>query len=308
MVAMLAACTPTGPPVEPAPASRVDLGDDCDIHGPSRGMVAPEPLPEGVVLASVTRCLIQPVETAGPYSRLTRVRQRAVAGLEALAEALRLPSLPRPMVCPQTGSADVSGGVVTLTDLQGRHYMPALPSEGCSDIRSEVVATINALPWQFVSTDTVDLAPTKLQMDSNCAGMYDAAIADGFVTAGGPVVSPLVVKIDSTQRPLQVCRYNLDTDPMNAIQLRGATVVRFGRLAATSTLDGDLAVEFWSAVAAAEPVTKPCTAQAPFAVVFPTPEGTTVQIELGGCYREFIEGETFLRQLDAATVHTLVRV
>jgi hypothetical protein len=49
-------------------------------------------------------------------------------------------------------------------------------------------------------------------------------------------------------------------------------------------------------------VTTACTDQAPFAVVFPMQGGETVDVELGGCYRVYVEGENFLRELDAATV------
>jgi hypothetical protein len=160
-------------------------------------------------------------------------------------------------------------------------------------------------PWQTVGTDILDLTPTKLQMQSRCLGVYDAAIAGGFATSDGSPALPRVVPVDSTQQPLQVCRYDLDSDPMNAIQLRGLTVARFGRLTAVSTLERHAAAEFWSTVAAAQPVTKPCTTQAAFTVVFPTAGGAGVEIERGGCFREFIEGENFHRQLDAAAVSGL---
>jgi len=301
---VLAGCAQaSGPP--PDLTRHADVGDDCDIFLQSRGMIVDEPLPEGVVLVSATRCLLQPVETSGGYRAFNRVRQRADGGLDALATAMRLPGLPRPAVC--SGIGMVSGSnVMTVTDRQGRHYRPALPSQGCFDVRSEVVAAVNALRWQVVSTDTVDLTPTKLQMESRCAGVYDAAIADGFATEEGPSASPRVVPVDPTQQPLQVCQYDLDKDPMNAIQLRGSTVVRFGRLTAVSTLDGVAAVQFWSTVAAAARVTKPCSVQAAFTVVFPTAGGGGVEIERGGCFREYIEGENFLRQLDAATVGTVL--
>jgi hypothetical protein len=306
MMLVLAGCAPATSAPEDL-TRHADVGDDCDIFLQSRGMVIYEPLPAGVVLASASRCLLQPIETSASYRKFSRVRQRADAGLDALAKAMRLPPLPRPDICSGIGVA-AGSNVLTVTDTQGRYYRPALPSEGCFDVRSEVVAAVNAMPWQVVSTDTLDLTPTKLQMESRCAGFYDAVIAGGFATEEGPSASPRVVPVDSTQQPLQVCRYDLDKDPLNAIQLRGSTVIRFGRLTAVSILEEQAAVDFWSTVTAAQPVTKPCTIQAPFAVITPTAGGGGVDIELGGCFREYIEGENFLRQLDAATVGTLLHV
>jgi hypothetical protein len=51
--------------------------------------------------------------------------------------------------------------------------------------------------------------------------------------------------------------------------------------------------------------TTACTVQAPFAVVKPTSGGQTVDVELGGCNRVYVEGENFLRRLDAATIARL---
>jgi hypothetical protein len=280
--------------------SVVDVGDDCDIfdiYGPYRGMIAPDPLPAEVVLASATRCLI--ARPSGD-DRTQRTKQVADTGLDALAAALRLPTLPPPPGCVYPHGGTISGeGVIEVTDVQGRHYLPKLPSQGCGDLRPEVVSAIDGLPWRVVATDAPNPTPIPSAAGSGCFSVYDTELDNGFFDLVQAARWPTIRPLDPTQQPLQVCRYDLDTDPMNAIQLRGSTVIRFGRLTVVSTLDGQLARDFWLSLMAAGKVTTACTVQAPFAVVL---GGPIVFVELGGCYRAYVEGDNFLLRLDAATV------
>jgi hypothetical protein len=198
----------------------------------------------------------------------------------------------------------MSGGALEVTDTQGRHYLPELPWQLCREPRPEVVSAIEALPWRVVGTDTIVPAPIPSAEGTPCFRFYDTVLDNGFFKIDLRPSPLTMVPEDPTMEPLQVCRYDLDTDPMNAIQMHGSTVIRFGRLTAVSTLEGQLAQDFWQAVLTADQVSTACTVQSPFVVVWP-PGHQPVHVELGGCYRVYVEGENFARRFDAATVDRL---
>jgi hypothetical protein len=107
---------------------------------------------------------------------------------------------------------------------------------------------------------------------------------------------------------LRVCRFGLDPDPVNVITINDGTPYRMGVLMSASTLDAASAGQLLTAVSAAPRVLGGCSQpEQPFAVVNSADAGGPwVAIELGGCFRASLDGENYLRQLDAATVAALV--
>ena len=81
-----------------------------------------------------------------------------------------------------------------------------------------------------------------------------------------------------------------------------------GKLTSASTMDATLGGELLTAVARAPLVTGACAQpEAPFAVVRPV-DGSAplITVERGGCSRALVDGESYLRQLDAALVSRLI--
>lgn len=282
------------------------LGEDCDSYAPGR-TAAPTPdlvpLPSDSVLVSATRCIFLPTVVPGDGEWLIRSDQRVDSSLAALAAALRLPSQATPanVACSLIGYIPI---VITVTDTKGRQIRPLLPHEVCGGPLPAAVNAIAALPWQTVATHEVRQTRSQFSVDTGCSDEYKPVVAlQGSVGSGTRQRLPFATDITS----LQVCRYALDPDPNNAIQL-GANgsrgVAHGGRLVGVSTMDAADARVFLAAVAAA-PTARPCTQpEAPFANVgTPGVNPALLTVELGGCDRVLIGSD--LRQLDAATVSKL---
>jgi hypothetical protein len=236
---------------------------------------------------------------------MIRTDERADSGLDALAAALRLPS----EVLPSgTGCLDIGhiSPVITVTDTKGRQFNPDIPGQACGSVLPAAAAAIRAVPWKTVGTTAVRQSQSQIATESGCPDQYKPVIAMQAAESSGP---PRAEPVPATAPHLRICRYDLDPDPSAAIPIGvngSAGPARSGRLAAASTVDGPVAQAFLTAVAAAPPARACTQPEAPFATVDPGDgTGPHVTVELGGCYRALVDGENYLRQLDAATVAKL---
>jgi hypothetical protein len=281
------------------------LGSDCrSTGGPAPTNPVLSPLSANAVLVGATRCLFEAQLVAGDGEWEVKLEQRADAGLDVLAAALRLPDQPAAasQACSAIGYVPI---IITVTDQHGHQMMPRLPEADCGGPLKAATDAIAALNWSTVKTTKAYQTRTELEISSGCPGQYKHMITivaiDQARAPGGPLAAPQYLP----SAPLQVCRYALD--PSSAVTLGGSALIQMGKLAAASTLDGKLAADLLAAVAAA-PAAQPCgRPQAPFALLFTKgAAGPNISVELGGCYRALIDSDSSqLRQLDAQAVSAL---
>ena len=279
-------------------------GSDCDSGGNPMMTPGPlTPLPADAVLVKATRCLYEPRTVPGDGEWLTRLEQEATTGLDALAAALRLPS--RKAVAGQACSLVAYAPIViTVTDTAGRQIHPQVPYGACAEPLKAATDAIAALSWTTVGTTKIRQTRSELEVSSGCPNGWKPTIP---MTADGSGTQ--VVQVNPTARELRVCRFDLDPDPGNVITL-GETgrSYRMGKLISASTMDAAAGGELLAAVAKAPRATGVCAqAEAPFAVVHPL-DGfvPSITVERGGCFRALVDGENYLRQLDAALVSRLI--
>ncbi len=279
-------------------------GADCESDGMT--VVTPRPLtplPADAVLVSARRCLYQAEVVPGDGEWLMRVEQRASSGLDALAAALRLPSEEKSSAtaCLAIGYVPI---VITVSDTAGRAIQPEVPQSACGAPLKAAVDAIAALPWTTVATTKARQIRSELEVSSGCAGAYKPVIPLTAAEGSGTQTQ----KVDATARSLRVCRFDLDPDPANVITLSNGTPFRMGVLKSVSTLDSNAGGLLLTALASAPRAVGTCAhPEQPFAVIDPTDgSGPNVMIELGGCYRASLDGENYVRQLDAATVAPLL--
>lgn len=282
-------------------------GDDCDAasadppaQDPRRLLEGPatEPVPADAVLVSATRCIVELERVPGDGEWSVRVEQEATTGLDELAVALRAPSeSSRPnQLCPAIGYLPI---VITLTDATGRQFHPTIPTTACGAPLKVATDAIAALPWTTVARTRIAQVRTELVVSSGCPSEYKAMVAL-FAAEGdaGAIRHP----VDSTPRPLRVCRFTVTPDAAVAAsrgQLSGGTLV------AASTLDADAAHELLTALDAAPDPTTRCAVPSSFVVL---DEGNgyslDIMIEVDGCYRALVGGD--IRQLDRDLVTRLL--
>jgi hypothetical protein len=256
-------------------------------------------LPGDAVLVSASRCLFESQLIPGEGEWSMRVEQEASGGLEALATALRIPNEPSApgQACPAIGYVPI---IITVTDASGRRIQPKVPETACGAPKAEAVDAIAALQWTTIATSKARQIRSELEVTSGCAGSWKPMIALTAIEGSGNQT----MSVDTSPRPLQVCRFQPDSDPTNIITLNDGRPYRIGVLASASTVDAVAGGRLLEAVASAPHATNACaTQEQPFAIVYPSDgSGPTLTIELGGCHRALIDGENWLRQLDAATV------
>ena len=277
-------------------------GLDCESKGiPSATPPPLTPLPADAVLVEATRCLFENEVVPGDGEWLMRREQKATAGLEALAAALRLPSEKASTgSCPLVMYLPI---IITVTDTAGRRIHPEVPRAACWEPLKAATDAIAALPWTTVGTTKVRQMRSELEVSSECSGAWKPTIP---LTADGSGTQ--VMQVSTTARALRICRFDLDPDPAAVISGDKGATYRMGTLASASTMDAAAGGELLRAVATAPRVTGGCAQpQAPFAVVHPV-DGSApwITVERGGCARALIDGENYLRQLDAALVGRLI--
>jgi hypothetical protein len=264
---------------------------------------APTALPADAVLVRVTRCVGGQERVPGDGEWLVRHEQEATSGLQALADALRLPSAqPSPdTACPAIGYIPI---VLSVTDSAGRQLRPEIPHEACGAPLSTVTDAIAALPWTTTATTRVSRISTELSVTSGCSDQWKPMI-DLTVASGAHAPTSIV---DPTPRPLRVCRYDIVHDPDLAVGPVGGIVTYPGTLRGSSTLDPDAAHQLLVALNSAAAPTGTCQARgSSFAVVTDSDgAGSSVTIELAGCYRALLDADGSLRQLDRDLVARLL--
>jgi hypothetical protein len=287
-----------GPAVD-LPGSAVPAPQQCSPAPPPQATVEP-----GTVLVRATRCVFDSERVPGDGEWMRRVDQEATTGLMALANALRLPS-EQPgkgpnIACPAIAYLAI---VLHLTDATGREFQPTIPHNQCGMPLPAVTQAIEALTWTTTATTRVSRQRTELEVTSGCAGGWKPVIA---LTASERGAGRGMSTVDTTGRELRVCRYELDADPNQSLEVDGNTYY-VGKLASASTLDVNAAHELLTAVAQAPAVTGTCSPnQSPFAVVYAADRaGPMWTIETSGCYRADA-GDGPLRQLDGALVNRLL--
>lgn len=259
------------------------------------------PLPKNVVLTQATRCIYDTQGVPGDGVWQVLIEQVTTSGLDELAKALRLPSQPvgrGDLSCPAIAVAPV---VITVTDKSGNQYHPKVPQSACGFPLAVVTGVIDGLGWLTTSTTKLEQIQTELSISSMCPDQWKPEIAlfgDRQDTARG--------EVDATPGPLVACRYDLDNDPENTVTDDNGVAHREGRLSQVSYVDDAAGGVFLSAVKFA-PLARPCDQpDQPFAVVQQAVNPTSyVSVELGGCYRALVGGDTLLRQLDQQTVDAL---
>jgi hypothetical protein len=88
----------------------------------------------------------------------TATLERSDTGLEGLVSALRRPAATRPpgTVCPAIA---VLAPQVVLISASGQKLIPRLPTTGCGLTQMQVLAALDALPWQPVSVRLIAQVP-----------------------------------------------------------------------------------------------------------------------------------------------------
>src|SRR5262249_9630481 len=161
---------------------------------------------------------------------LMRREQRATAGLDALAAALRLPSEKVSTgSCPFVLYLPI---IITVTDTAGRHIHPEVPKAACWEPLKAATDAIDALPWTTTGTTKVRRLRSELEVSSTCSGAWKPTIP---LTAGGSGTQ--VVPVNTTARELRICRFDLDPDPAAVIRGDRGTPYRMGKLVSASTMD-----------------------------------------------------------------------
>jgi hypothetical protein len=297
---LLTACARPGATTDLGAPPNAEAGDA--VLPSTHGCPAPDgatPLPADAVLVSVERCRseIRPVPSDGQWE--FRIDERATANLAPLAAALRRPSEPigAHTICDLMLHAQP---VITVTDQLGHQITPVVPQTACGAPMPAVIQALNDLTWVTVATTKLGQVQTELEITSGCPGGYKQMVALEASMDRGEVARPQPVPTTAAQ--LRVCRYDLDPSSLVVTNIHG------GDLVAASTLNGSAAHALLTAVADAPPVTGTCAhPESAFVVVSPPGGGApNITIELSGCYRAWIDGENYLRQLDAATVRSLL--
>jgi hypothetical protein len=257
------------------------------------------PLPADAVLVSVDRCRSEIRAVPGDGQWEFRIDERATTNLAPLAAALRRPSEPigAHTVCDLVLHDQP---VITVRDQLGRQITPTVPQTACRAPLPAVVQALDNLVWVPFATTKLGQVQTELEVTSGCPGGYKQMVALEASMDRGEVARP--EPVPTTAAHLRVCRYDLDPSSVVVTNIHG------GDLVAASTLDGSAARALLTAVADARPVTGICAhPESSFVVVSP-PDGRApnITIELTGCYRAWVDSENYLRQLDAATVHSLL--
>jgi len=296
------------PPGDPnLPPTAGPYGQDCDTdpwepQDSSGDASAPVMtlLPKDAVLTSVTRCFYDFQIVPGDGEWEVRTEQTATTGLDRLANALRWKSgtATPGQYCNLIG---YSPTIITVTDTTGRTMHPLVPQTACGAPMGAVVDVMNSLPWTTVSTTMIRQTSTELEVTSNCPGQYKPEVALAADSSGHTMS-----RVDTTPQAMSICRYDLDTDPDNTVSV-GGSAHSSGVLTSAGSLDAKAGGEFLAAVADAWPADDCDKPDAPFAVVAGQDgHGPTVTVELGGCYRALLDGDTMLRQLNQKTVDILL--
>ena len=309
IVALTGGCVPhvDAEPGAPGPGTPAPdaLDASCDSPYDSTWSAPPTTvLPADAVLVSVKRCVSETRPVRGDGEWLVAIHQEATSHLDALADALRLPTVQPPLfggACPAIAYAPI---VLQATDTAGRTIYPYIPLDACGVPLLAVTDAIDALPWTDVSTTKIRRVQSDLAVTSGCSDQWKPMIG---LTADDNGTRVTALDPAPAGRPLRVCHYDLDTDPANAMPGANGTMYRVGILVGASTMDAAAGGEFLAAVASAPKATACAQPEAPFAVVFPPEEpGATVTVERGGCHRVLVDGESALRQLDGALVDRLI--
>jgi hypothetical protein len=107
-------------------------------------------LPTSFVPVAVLRCLNGP-QVVGNGVRFEAKLQRADRDLGPLVSALHRPSghmMPAGQACPALAMIPPR---VVLIARDGTMISPRIPVDGCGLVQQQVLAALNALPWQTVS-------------------------------------------------------------------------------------------------------------------------------------------------------------
>jgi hypothetical protein len=276
--------------------------DGCDLVGyklPARMTIPPDS-----VLVSAARCNSAVWDVPGDGQWSVGLHQVATQGLDALAAALRLPSLPTPpqMHCFLVLYVEQP---VVLTDQNGRRFELVAPTAACGARRPEVSAAIDHLGWQTVRVTKQYRLASELSVTSGCPDKATNLVA--YIATAGPQHSRARRPVSTAPRPLRICRYDPGPDQMG-LPIGVSGPVHRGQLVGASTVDGPAAHAVLSAAANAPPATGHCPAnESPFADVYaPGPNIPILRVELSGCYRALLAPADYLRQLDPAAVASLL--
>ena len=282
---------------------------DCDSDGSMLATPPPiTPLPADAVLVSATRCQFPQQRVLGDGEWLMRIEQKATSGLDALAAAVRLPSEQKGagQACPAIANPPVGNPpiVITVTDTAGRQIHPAIPHAACGEPLKATTDVIASLPWTQVSMSKVRQTRSELELLSGCPGSRKPVIALTAAEGSGTQIVAAVPTVGASR----VCRYEPDPDPADVISLDNGTAYRMGKLASWYLMDPGRSAELMGAVGIAPKATGTCARpEAPFAVLDLVDNFRPwVTVERGGCYRAVVDGENYVRQLDAALVSRLV--
>jgi hypothetical protein len=309
VVALLAGCAqPAGPlVVDVGGSDRASdlpldgpLGESCDRDpqaDPWAQASAGEPMPADRSLVLASRCVWTLETVPGDGEWAIRLSQETTSGLEALAQALRLPNEQAGpnLTCTAIAYAPI---IISVTDDRGRPFQPTIPTTACGAPRSEVTDAITAMPWITVETTRTHQVRSELELTSGCSSTWKPVIAIAATESGAGSST-----VDTTAREMRVCRYDVGTEP--SLDMGGGIVLHDGVLVAASTLDADGAGQLLAAIDAAPPAAACAQVESPFAVVY-ADNGPWVAVELDGCYRALIDSGSDLRQLDVEVVSRLL--
>jgi len=269
------------------------FGDNCDGDPLVFSTQPPlTQLPAKAVLVSASRCIYDYEVVPGDGIWINRIEQQATKGLDALADALRLPSEPPSGIpCPSPVVP-----VLTVTDSTGLTIHPLVPHDGCDHPLDAAAQAIMAIPWMDISTTRVRQVQSEAETLATCPTTWQAMLAQAASNSGDETITP-----DTSPPGLLVCNYELD--PASTVTGADAKTYQNGKLAGAFTLAASASHTFMVDVAAAS-VAGGCDApQVSFDVVFPLyGRGSYLIVERGGCYRALLDGETALRQLDSTAV------
>lgn len=306
LAAVLATATACAQPLEPGPALADPsdfppedfwYGEPCTDAPPTMPPPAleTEQLAADAGLVRVARCIFDYERVPGDGEWMVRLDQEATTDLDALEEALKLPS-EQPgahQLCTAIGYLQI---VLTVTDEDGRQFHPAIPTTACGAPMPIVTDAIVALPWTTVTRTRVGQYRSQLVLTSGCPSNHKAMIA---LIAAESNVGAERLTLDATPRLLRTCRFVVP----GADAVRGDLTV--GDLVAATTLEPAAAGELLTAINAAPSTAPPCSTPSSF-VVLQDAEGNLLDItvEVEGCYRAMVGSD--IRQLDPEVVTRLL--
>ncbi len=315
LIALVAGCTSRGTstgdvhldgPTDGIAWNAMELGIPCD-DGPYPQW--DDPPAADVVVVRATRCINRIERVPGEGEWDVRHEQKATTGLAAYAAALRLPDDPVESVTQDpdawagerlTCDQAIAPIVITLTDSTGRLYVPRIPHR-CGTPLPAILDAIAALTWTDTATRPLAQLRTELSLTSGCDDWWKPTI--GYIATGGQ--GEPAPKLDTTPRPLLVCRYEIRFD--DPVKFNDDWILHAGELVSASTVGAAAAAELLMAVDAAPPAGSCEPDEASFAIVRTTEvPDPWVAVELDGCYRAAIAFEDHLRQLDPALVTRLL--